>query len=303
MSRFLQISIFIFTMVNLSGLAFIKLSTNHKPISSKVASNSSAIHRLPECIVIGVRKGGTRALLDMINLHSKVKIAKSEVHFFDSETNYQLGLDWYRGQMPKTSPGEIAIEKSPSYFVTEDVPSRIFQMNPHILLLLVLRDPVTRLVSDYTQIKFNHLEKGLMFKSFEDLVFLANQSVNIGYEAVAKSIYIRYIHRWLHYFPKSQLHIVNGDRLIHQPWQELKRVEKFLGLEPEIEKANFFFNSTKGFHCLKKRNHGLHCLTKSKGRVHPNITERHKSKLRQFYAPFNYQLYDVVERDFGWPEV
>ena len=34
------------------------------------------------------------------------------------------GLEWYRDQMPPTSPSEIALEKSPSYFVTPSVPKR-----------------------------------------------------------------------------------------------------------------------------------------------------------------------------------
>lgn len=36
------------------------------------ANNELEVNKkLPSCIVIGVRKGGTRALIDMIGLHSK----------------------------------------------------------------------------------------------------------------------------------------------------------------------------------------------------------------------------------------
>ena len=38
--------------------------------------------RIPAAIIIGARKAGTRALLEMINLHSKVHISHYEVHFF-----------------------------------------------------------------------------------------------------------------------------------------------------------------------------------------------------------------------------
>ena len=80
-----------------------------------VESSSSRIRirtkRLPQCILIGVRKGGTRALLDMLNLHTSIRVANFEVHFFDNDTNYNKGLDWYREQMPLTNPWEIALEK------------------------------------------------------------------------------------------------------------------------------------------------------------------------------------------------
>ncbi|VEL39256.1 unnamed protein product [Protopolystoma xenopodis] len=39
--------------------------------------------RLPDCLIIGVRKGGTRALLRFLAQHPKVRAAKHEVHFFD----------------------------------------------------------------------------------------------------------------------------------------------------------------------------------------------------------------------------
>ncbi len=50
--------------------------------------------RLPETIIIGVKKGGTRALLEYLRLNPMVKAPGPEVHFFDR--HYDRGLDWYR---------------------------------------------------------------------------------------------------------------------------------------------------------------------------------------------------------------
>ncbi len=264
--------------------------------------------KLPKCLLIGVRKGGTRALLDMLNLHSKIKISNSEVHFFDNDTNYARGLEWYRAQMPGLTLGseatEIAIEKSPSYFVTPSVPNRVHAMDSRIKLLLIVRDPVTRLVSDYTQILYNHKEKGLAYKSFESLAFLPDGNVNRNYDALVRSLYVNYMLRWLDHFPLSQIHVVNGDRLIKKPWHELNRVERFLGLKSEIKRQHFFFNTTKGFHCIHKTTDDEgegHCLNKSKGRPHPNVSIENMHKLRSFFRPFNYRFYDLVGQDFGWP--
>lgn len=70
---------------------------------------------------MGVRKCGTRALLEMLYLHPMVQKAAGEVHFFDRDDNYNRGLEWYRMQMPHSYVGQITIEKSPSYFVTSEV--------------------------------------------------------------------------------------------------------------------------------------------------------------------------------------
>lgn len=52
------------------------------------------VQRLPQAIIIGVKKGGTRALLEFLRTHPDVRAPGPEVHFFDK--NYQKGLDWYR---------------------------------------------------------------------------------------------------------------------------------------------------------------------------------------------------------------
>lgn len=84
-----------------------------------------------KCLIIGVRKCGTRALLEMLNLHPRIQKAAGEVHFFDRDENYLKGLEWYRKKMPHSFRGQITIEKSPSYFVTPEV-SRPFTLLTYI---------------------------------------------------------------------------------------------------------------------------------------------------------------------------
>uniref|UniRef100_A0A0N5AS81 Sulfotransfer_1 domain-containing protein n=1 Tax=Syphacia muris TaxID=451379 RepID=A0A0N5AS81_9BILA len=50
--------------------------------------------RYPKAIIIGVKKAGTRALLEFLRLNPAIKAPGPEVHFFDK--NYQKGFDWYR---------------------------------------------------------------------------------------------------------------------------------------------------------------------------------------------------------------
>ena len=69
---------------------------------------------------------------------------------------------------------QITIEKSPKYFVHPEAPARIKAMNANIKLLLIVRDPVVRLVSDYThEIAINSTDK-----PFDEVVFLSNGNVN-----------------------------------------------------------------------------------------------------------------------------
>ncbi|CDQ68302.1 unnamed protein product [Oncorhynchus mykiss] len=53
-----------------------------------------ATRRLPQALIIGVKKGGTRALLEFLRLHPDIRALGSEPHFFDR--HYARGLHWYR---------------------------------------------------------------------------------------------------------------------------------------------------------------------------------------------------------------
>ncbi|KAK9708801.1 Sulfotransferase domain [Popillia japonica] len=222
--------------------------------------------QLPSALIIGVKKGGTRALLEFIRIHPDVRAAGSEVHFFDK--HYAKGFQWYRSKMPPTLDGQITIEKSPSYFITKEAPRRVQHMNPSTKLLVVVRNPVTRAISDYTQA----ISKKPDMKPFEHLVFVngsEKSAIDVSWGPVKLGVYARYLGRWLKYFPLSQFLFVSGERLILDPALELRRVQDFFGLKRVVTEKHFYFNSTKGFPCLfKSEGHSApHCLGKTKGRI------------------------------------
>lgn len=69
--------------------------------------------------------------------------------------------------MPKALDGQIVMEKTPRYFVTVETPARVHAMSKDVKLIVVVRDPVTRAISDYTQI----ISKTPNIPAFESLAF------------------------------------------------------------------------------------------------------------------------------------
>lgn len=69
--------------------------------------------------------------------------------------------------MPKALDGQIVMEKTPRYFVTVETPARVHAMSQDVKLIVVVRDPVTRAISDYTQI----ISKTPDIPPFETLAF------------------------------------------------------------------------------------------------------------------------------------
>ncbi|KAJ7305226.1 hypothetical protein JRQ81_011137 [Phrynocephalus forsythii] len=254
--------------------------------------------QLPGSIIIGVRKGGTRALLEMLSLHPQVAAAHSEVHFFNVEENYHQGLDWYSQRMPVSHPGQITVEKTPGYFSSFKAPERIHAMDSSLKLLLIVRDPVERLVSDYTQILNNRKARHKPYQPLEQILWKGTE-LNTRYKPMQRSLYALHLARWMEFFPMRQIHVVDGGGLIREPLSEMRRVESFLGLVPYLGPGNFYFNQTKGFYCLQARGYH-HCLDPSKGRPHPTIDELLLEQLCTYFSEHNENFFAMVGKAFNW---
>lgn len=81
---------------NASSLVRGKLADLYNSIQSSNISiaNNFGSKTFPQAIIIGVKKGGTRALLEFLRIHPDVRAVGAEPHFFDRF--YDKGLEWYR---------------------------------------------------------------------------------------------------------------------------------------------------------------------------------------------------------------
>lgn len=254
--------------------------------------------RLPQCIIIGVRKAGTRALLSYLNIHSDIVQHSKEMHFFNVKERYNSGLEYYRTQMPFTYEDQLTLEKTPAYFTDPWVPERIYRMNNSIRLLLIVRDPVTRLISDYEQLAGKRKAKERL-TPLEEMVLDENGDVDTDYKPVQISMYYKHFSHWLEYFDKSQIHVVDGDGFVSNPYPHLYEVESFLGLGHKIPQDLFFYNETKGFYCF--RGFTSPCLGASKGRPHSYVDPQVIKKLQDFFRPKNQIFFDMIGHTFDWP--
>ncbi|KAE9421802.1 hypothetical protein Angca_003096, partial [Angiostrongylus cantonensis] len=265
--------------------------------------------KFPSAIIVGVKKAGTRALLEFLRLNADIRAPGPEVHFFDK--NYHRGLEWYREKMPLTTKHQLTIEKSPAYFHSKTAAVRIRALNPAMKIIIVVRDPVMRAISDYTQASSKRKALGRM-PTFEDMAvgdcapwLKINCSskvdgVNIGWGAIRIGIYHQYMKRWLDNFPIDQIHIVDGERLVSAPALEVSQTERFLGLCPVVTEEDFGIHPVKKFPCIRHRDGSLHCLGRTKGRKHPKIRPEVLKRLKRFYDERNQLFFRMINRSFVW---
>ena len=271
--------------------------TNHTEIEAgcMLDVNGSA-QRIPKALVIGVRKAGTHALITYLSLHPDIAATTKEIHYFDE--NYDRGPEWYKNKMAFSQPYQLTMESSPAYFHDERAPSRIHDFNSSIALVLVVREPVIRTISDYTHRVARHFRDENY--SFESMVLRKKGSVKTNYKPVWVSKYIEYFSKYLKLFPRNQLYVVDGDKLVTDPVAELGPLQDFLGLRRQITNDNIYYNENKGFFCMRHADGGQFCLPPRKGRPHPDVKQSALDKLKQYFYPFNQKFYEAIGKKFPW---
>ena len=101
---------------------------------------------LPDALGIGVQKGGTTTLHHLLQAHPEVYLpACKEVHFFSK--HYAAGPAWYARHFAEAPAHCRRIEITPYYVFHPMVPERVRALLPRVRLILLLRDPVERALS------------------------------------------------------------------------------------------------------------------------------------------------------------
>tara|TARA_B100000886_G_scaffold181021_1_gene124144 strand:- start:5394 stop:5780 length:387 start_codon:yes stop_codon:yes gene_type:complete len=102
-------------------------------------------------IIIGAQKSGTTSIYNNLIDHPKISLQSelnpelSEIHFFDK--NWKKGINWYKSKLNYDK--EIVGEKTPSLLYLSHTFPLIQQVNPHVKLIVILRNPIDRAFSNY----------------------------------------------------------------------------------------------------------------------------------------------------------
>ncbi|XP_071489657.1 heparan sulfate glucosamine 3-O-sulfotransferase 1-like [Diadema antillarum] len=274
--------------------------------------------RLPRLIVIGAKKGGTGALMFFLGHHPAIKrTTPDELHYWD--LNQDQGIDWYHNKMPVTSRYQLTVEKSPAYFVGDGIPAAVARdLSPSIKLLLILRDPVVRAVSDYLETvdhfpdtlhrnsttggNFPHYPHHnytyIIEDTFERSVLDKEGRVNAANALVITGMYSVHLEEWYKVFSRQQILIVDGDEFSRDPLPHLKDIETFLNIPSFFTRDLLYYDEEKGFYGLV--NSKQKTLGANKGRAHPDVSANVLQKLRSFYRPYDERLRNLTGRTFSW---
>ena len=233
-------------------------------------------------VICGTQKGGTSALDAYLRDHHQICMAnKKEVHFFDNEDTFRdkaPDYSLYHTAFSPEPPHELVGEATPIYMYWHDAPRRMWQYNPNMKLIVILRNPIERAYSHWNMERSRNAETLSFWEAIKSETQRCRESLPYQhrvYSYIDRGFYLEQLRRLSTYFRKEQILILRNEELKNKPHETLQNVCDFLGVN------SFLDIEAKDIHSRPYSS---------------SISGREKEYLRSI---FEYEIRGI-ERMFGW---
>lgn len=246
----------------------------------------------PDFIIIGAGKCGTSSLHVYLMQHPQiVPPIDKEIHFFSHKVGY--GKDWYLSHFAPTARSSTKLitgEASTSYFHTchLDTHRTMHRLLPDAKLILLLRDPIDRAISHYHQtVRLGQERRSLeaaieselnLLQGVADPLSIAEEYWQKEFGYLWFSLYYTFTKEWMKLYQAEQFLILDSANFKQMPEQTMNEVYEFLEIPP----------------------HKLESYPKYNSGSYPSTETKIRSRLSDFFALYNQNLEDLLERKFGW---
>lgn len=226
--------------------------------------------------VVGAQRSATTYLYHTLASHPQVEMnapAKPEPKFF-LEPGSEMRRQEYIGKFfGRKESAQIYGEKSTSYIESWQAASRIAALFPDARIIIMLRDPVLRAISNYSFSVANGVED----RGIEVLMDETAQSRNFGKFSVSPFAYLdrgrysEYIDIYSEYFPSRQMMLIEQSQFVGNTGS-IKELYAWLGIDTSHLPA-----------CLNEK-------INSSYRAELHVPEEVRNFLREYYERPNRQL-------------
>ena len=221
-------------------------------LHNKIKKMIRARQRRLDFIGIGVAKAGTTALYSYLNEHPEIGMgSKKEIHFFDMPENFFFP-NWFYFRYHKyfnfKSGKKIYGEITPIYIYWRNAAANIYEYNPNIKIIAILRNPVDRAFSHWNMnIKMRY--DTLPFKdSIEQENSRAKRRLpyqHHNFSQLDRGFYAAQIREYRRFFPNNQLLFIKYEEFKAKPQESMDTIFQFLSVNPSLfefkpNKANVF---------------------------------------------------------------
>ncbi|CAG5127152.1 unnamed protein product [Candidula unifasciata] len=257
-------------------------------------ANERPIQRLPGAIVIGSPNSGIRPLVDFLEMHPQIVPLKKEITFFDNQDRLQFFSSDFLSQMPVTYSNQVTVVRARFSYWTRKSICDLYFRNKMLKVIVVLRDPVSRILSQVTNSNKGRAGQLVVAQQGQTL------KINNDTETAEWGRYVEYLKMWTQCFPKSQIHIVEWSDIMQRPSLTVHIIEGFLGVPYKLKADNFFRDEARRVYCIRP----LHtksktCLSDKRGKI-PELTPQEEALIYNFYSKHNEELFKLLGQRYHW---
>ncbi len=290
-------------------------------------------NKLIQLMIVGTQKSGTSSLLRYLAQHPDIYThPQPEMTFFLQDHEYTRGYESafakYFSQCPKDKK---LIAKNVMVMHSQEIMKRIYDHNPEIHLVVLLREPAARAYSAYWWARRRGWEN---IKTFEEA--LAAEEARLkedwfkwrqcGY--LNNSTYYPHVKSLIAQFEEKHVHCILTDELQENPQTVCQKLYKLLNIDadfepvveerhnqaamPRSEKFNFLFTQFLSSHNPLKRairklvpDAAAYKLRKKilnwndKPFTPPPMNPKTREELERYFKPFNQELAELLGQDLS----
>ena len=180
-------------------------------------------------IGIGAQKCASTWLHDVLAGHPQLALPRSakEIDFFSYY--YDFGFQWYERIFEWMEHKVLAGEISPSYLHGQGVAARVARYNPDMRIVLIVRDPISRAISNHKhEVRIGHLRG-------PDRSFEFGLRNNPSY--IEQGLYAKHLKAWLQWFSRDQIFVKKFEDLVADADGTLRQICRFLGVDDDYTSA------------------------------------------------------------------
>ena len=198
-------------------------------------------------LIVGAQKSGTSALDVYLRKHPEIEMARDqkEVHFFDDEkhfknkVNYEVYHEYFTNDNSK-----IKGESTPIYMYWSLAMKRIYEYNPQIKIIAVLRNPIERAFSHWNKERYGKKETADFSTAIRQESVRCQEALPLQHRIFSytdRGFYSKQIKRIWRFFPRNQTLFIKYDDFKTDYKKALKEISSFLDIS-EFKCSNIKVN-------------------------------------------------------------
>ncbi|NVN94416.1 MAG: sulfotransferase [Bacteroidetes bacterium] len=291
---------------------------------------------LPNFIIIGANKGGTTSLHQYISEHPEIFMSEikepmyfsfiniSEKKKNENASSRNKGLqeaiytqEDYENLFKKCESIIARGEASTAYLTNPKVPEKIYKLIPDVKIIAILREPISRAISNYKMYVDWGIEKHSFAKAVNDELKGKRKDKTGGMHYLALGLYADAIERYQQIFPADHIKVYLFEDFVKNTEKVLEDIYLFLGVDPTF-KANIetVYNKSEGvminsvfnklgfvkkifpqeIKILLKERYNIYLKKRTKANLHSDDLIAH---LKKYYENDIEKLEKLIERDLS----